>query len=56
MTVIKFLVFIRARGAIKPFLKASFFIALTREVSCFHPARVSFIFLHGMARVRIIIS
>ena len=55
MTEIKFLVFIRAHGAIQPRLfVASFFIVFPRAVSSFHPDTVRLVFTHCMGRVRII--
>ena len=54
MTVIMFLVFIRARGAAEPRFCSIFFIMFPRAVSSFHPATVRLVFLHGVDRVRII--
>ena len=55
MTVIKFLVFVRERGAIEPGLFiASFIIMFPRAVSYFHPATVRLICIHCMSMVRII--
>ena len=55
MTVIEFLVFIRACGAIEPHLfVVSFFIMFPRAVFYFHPATVSLVFINVMAMVSII--
>ena len=55
MTVIKFIVFIRACRAIEPLLFIAFFIIMfLTAVSYFHPATVRIIFPHRMGRVRII--
>ena len=45
MTVIKYILFIRARGEIEPRLFVeSFFVAFLRSVSSFHPSMVRLIF------------
>ena len=55
MTVIKFLVFIRARRAIETHLfVASFIIVFPIAVSSFHHSTVRLIFLYSMGRFRII--
>ena len=56
MTLMKFLVFTIACGAIEPRLVVvSYFVILTIAVYYFHPAMVRLIFIHGMAMVRIIL-
>ena len=55
MTVINYLVFIRARGAIQPHIfVASFFIMFYGAVSTFHPATVRLVFLRVVVVFRII--
>ena len=56
MTVIKFLVFIRACGAIKHRFSRILFITFPGAVFSFHPAMVRPIIIHGMERVSIITS
>ena len=57
MTVIKFLVFGRTRGTIKPrFLVAYFPVTLLISISYFQPSMVKFLFLGVVLSVRIVIS
>ena len=54
MTVIRILVFVRARGAIDPRLfVAYFFVMFPTEVSSFFPATARLVFLHNMDKISI---